>query len=49
MKNSAELERCADFLARMIEKYGNEIDFPKEEEHLRKENSNKCEYGRCAA
>lgn len=28
MKNSVEFERCADFLARMIEKYGNEICLP---------------------
>lgn len=29
MTKNAEFERCADFLARMIEKYGNEIDLPK--------------------
>ena len=28
MKNSVEFERCADFLARMIEKYGNEVCLP---------------------
>lgn len=28
MKNSVEFERCADFLARMIEKYGNEVELP---------------------
>lgn len=25
----ANFERCADFLARMIEKYGGELDLPK--------------------
>ena len=28
MNNSVEFERCADFLARMIEKYGNEVELP---------------------
>ena len=40
MKNSAELERCADFLARMIEKYGDEIDFPKDEKKSAEEDQN---------
>ena len=30
MRN-ADFERCADFLARMIEKYGNELNLPKAE------------------
>ena len=29
----ANFERCADFLARMIEKYGGELDLPKLEVH----------------
>lgn len=29
MVKNAEFERCADFLVRMIEKYGNEIALPK--------------------
>lgn len=29
----ANFERCADFLARMIEKYGGELDLPKFEVH----------------
>jgi|GEM_PF-176721 len=29
MIKNAEFERCADFLARMIEKYGNEVILPK--------------------
>ncbi len=28
MKYSVEFERCVDFLARMIEKYGNEVELP---------------------
>lgn len=28
MNYSVEFERCADFLARMIEKYGNEVELP---------------------
>lgn len=28
MKNSVEFEWCADFLARMIEKYWNEVELP---------------------
>lgn len=28
MEKSVEFERCADFLARMIEKYGNEVCLP---------------------
>ena len=28
-------ERCADFLARMIEKYGGELDLSEAEEHYR--------------
>ena len=28
MKKRVEFERCADFLARMIEKYGNEVCLP---------------------
>ena len=30
--SNADFERCADFLARMIEKYGSELDLPKPEE-----------------
>ena len=28
MRSNAEFERCADFLARMIEKYGDELSLP---------------------
>ena len=28
MEKSVEFERCADFLSRMIEKYGNEVCLP---------------------
>lgn len=28
MNYSVEFERCVDFLARMIEKYGNEVELP---------------------
>lgn len=28
MEKCVEFERCADFLARMIEKYGNEVCLP---------------------
>ena len=28
---NADFERCTDFLARMIEKYGGELDLPKTE------------------
>lgn len=31
---NAEFERCADFLARMIEKYGDEVQLPKEAEDI---------------
>ena len=30
---NADFERCTDFLARMIEKYGGELDLPKTEEN----------------
>lgn len=30
MTKNAEFERCVNFLARMIEKYGNEIALPNE-------------------
>ena len=29
MMKCAEFERCVDFLARMIEKYGDEVNLPK--------------------
>ena len=29
MNKNANFERCADFLARMIEKYGDEVNLPK--------------------
>ena len=29
MSKNAEFERCADFLARMIEKYGDQVILPK--------------------
>ena len=32
---NADFERCTDFLARMIEKYGGELDLPKTEENDR--------------
>ena len=35
---NAEFERCADFLARMIEKYGDEVQLPKEAEKSEKNN-----------
>ncbi len=30
---NADFERCTDFLARMIEKYGGELELPKTEEN----------------
>lgn len=30
---NADFERCTDFLARMLEKYGGELDLPKTEEN----------------
>lgn len=30
---NTDFERCTDFLARMIEKYGGELDLPKTEEN----------------
>ena len=35
---NAEFERCADFLARMIEKYGNEVQLPKKADNISKSN-----------
>ena len=31
---NADFGRCTDFLARMIEKYGGELDLPKTEENI---------------
>ena len=39
MIKNAEFERCADFLARMIEKYGNEVDLPETAERTDEEKS----------
>lgn len=36
---NADFERCADFLARMIEKYGGELDLPKTEKRNQSEES----------
>ena len=46
MSKNAEFERCADFLARMIEKYGDQVILPKTAEKTKdkkdiKDNDNK--------
>lgn len=45
MKNSVEFERCADFLARMIEKYGDEVCLPNttQKNKVCEDNENDCD------
>lgn len=39
MENSMYFDQCMDFLARMIEKYGDKIEFPKDADRIQKEDN----------